>query len=60
MSQQFACTFCGKTYEQASLMLTGPRGVQVCDECIDLLYSIKGPSENNLDKATASGVDWRP
>jgi len=47
MSQQFACSFCGKKYEQASLMLTGPRGVQVCDECIDLLYSIKQGSTKN-------------
>ena len=55
MSQQFACTFCGKTYEQASLMLTGPRGVQVCDECIDLLYSIKqGSTTSESGSATAT------
>jgi len=53
MSQQFACTFCGKTYGQVSLLLTGPRGVQVCDECIDLLYSIKqGSTKSESGSAT--------
>lgn len=49
MSQQFECTFCGKPQEQVSLLLTGPRGVHVCDECIDLLYSIKQESINSED-----------
>jgi len=35
-----ACSFCGKTSDQVMLLIAGPRNLTICNECVDLCYSI--------------------
>ncbi len=34
--QNFFCSFCGKAQKQVRKMISGPSGVYICDECIEL------------------------
>lgn len=34
------CSFCGKTQKQVKKLISGPPGVYICDECIDLCNEI--------------------
>ncbi len=34
------CSFCGKQQEQVERLTTGPRGVSICNECVDLCQEI--------------------
>ncbi len=34
------CSFCGKTQDQVRKLLSGPNGVYICDECVDLCSEI--------------------
>jgi len=44
------CSFCGKTQDQVRKLLSGPNGVFICDECIDLCSEI-------LDEEFAGNAD---
>ena len=37
---KICCSFCGKTSEQVRRLLSGPNGVYICDECIELCSEI--------------------
>ena len=37
--KELICSFCGKTQEELERMIIGP-GVNICNECIDLCYSL--------------------
>ena len=43
------CSFCGKTSDQVRRLLSGPNGVYICDECIELCSEIL---EEELDGVT--------
>ena len=34
--EDIRCTFCGKTPDQVNVMISGPDGIFICDECISL------------------------
>lgn len=34
------CSFCGKTQEQVRRLISGPSGVYICDECVDICAEI--------------------
>jgi hypothetical protein len=34
------CSFCGKAQSRVGKLIAGPRGVFICDECIDLCNEI--------------------
>ena len=34
------CSFCGKTQAQVHKMISGPAGLYICDECVDLCREI--------------------
>jgi ATP-dependent protease Clp ATPase subunit len=34
------CSFCGKAREDVRKVIAGPRGVFICDECVDLCNEI--------------------
>lgn len=34
------CSFCGKTQEQVRKMISGPNGIYICDECVDICADI--------------------
>ena len=37
---KICCSFCGKTSDQVRRLLSGPNGVYICDECIELCSEI--------------------
>lgn len=60
-SEDFRCSFCGKSQKQVRRLIAGNRGVYICDECTELCYEILqeensregvtyGPGEINLLK----------
>lgn len=44
------CSFCGKSQDDVERMIIGP-GVNICNECIELCYSLLGNDEKFLDEA---------
>jgi ATP-dependent Clp protease ATP-binding subunit ClpX len=56
-----ACSFCGKSSEQVSKIITGP-GVHICNECVFMCYNIMLEELNRDSAATAkvSGTDALP
>ncbi len=46
--KELVCSFCGKTQEEVDRMIIGP-GVNICNECIDLCYSLLD-EENKPDR----------
>ena len=48
------CSFCGKTQNQVRKLLSGPNGVYICDECIELCSEIL---DEELDYSTDSIFD---
>ncbi len=45
------CSFCGKSQDDVERMIIGP-GVNICNECIELCYSLLGnDDEHGLDEA---------
>ena len=49
------CSFCGKTEGQVRKMISGPAGVCICDECVDLCEEIL--IEDNIIEE-GGGADW--
>lgn len=35
-TEDIACTFCGKSPQQVTAMISGPNGIYICDECISV------------------------
>ena len=35
-----SCSFCGKNSSDVARLIAGPPGVYICNECVDLCYSI--------------------
>jgi ATP-dependent Clp protease ATP-binding subunit ClpX len=42
---EYACSFCGKHKKDVKRMIAGPRGVFICNECIDLCNKIIAEEE---------------
>ena len=34
------CSFCGKSQKQVKTLISGPKGVAICDECVRLAVEI--------------------
>ncbi len=41
-----SCSFCGKKASQVERMIGGPRGISICNECVDLCNRIVNEEEN--------------
>ena len=54
--QNMRCSFCGKPRSQVAQMVTSPRGVYICDECVRTASAIIGESLD-LDEADELGID---
>ena len=39
-NKQFRCSFCNKTQDQVRKLVAGPKGVYICDECIEICDEI--------------------
>ncbi|MEG1869292.1 MAG: ATP-dependent Clp protease ATP-binding subunit ClpX [Oscillospiraceae bacterium] len=44
------CSFCGKLQESVERMITGPVGVCICNECVDLCQSVLDDQYDSKDK----------
>ena len=40
LPQTLHCSFCGKSQHQVKMLIAGPRGVFICDECVGLCDTI--------------------
>ena len=40
MQDNIHCSFCNKTQDQVKKLIAGPKGVYICDECIDICAEI--------------------
>ncbi len=48
------CNFCGKSQDDVERMIIGP-GVNICNECIELCYSLLGNEEKYPDEPRKPG-----
>lgn len=54
-SEDIRCSFCNKTQDQVKKLISGPSGVYICDECVDICADIieeeyeEEPVEEDLD-----------
>ena len=56
--EKIRCSFCGKPQEMVRKLLSGPNGVFICDECVDLCAQILDEEEETGDKqADLSGIN---
>jgi len=39
-TQEYVCSFCGKSQEQVRRLIAGPGSVYICDECVELCHEI--------------------
>ena len=38
--RSMACSFCGKSKDEVRKLITGPKAVYICDECIELCHEM--------------------
>lgn len=57
--EKIRCSFCGKPQEMVRKLLSGPNGVFICDECVDLCAQILDEEDAVDDKKSAdlSGIN---
>ncbi len=56
----FFCSFCGKDQKQVRKMISGPAGVYICDECVELcaeLVEEELQKEDALPEVEESGIN---
>ena len=41
------CSFCGRTENQVNRLISGPNGVYICDECVDICGRIIDDAEED-------------
>jgi ATP-dependent Clp protease ATP-binding subunit ClpX len=52
-TQQYVCSFCGKSQEQVRRLIAGPGSVYICDECVELCHEIL--EEEEVPRGGAGG-----
>ncbi|MCR4604782.1 MAG: ATP-dependent Clp protease ATP-binding subunit ClpX [Eubacterium sp.] len=53
----FHCTFCGKSERQVGKLISGPGGIFICDECVDLCNEILDEEEMAEERDEVSAED---
>ena len=53
----FHCTFCGKSERQVGKLISGPGGIFICDECVDLCNEILDEEEFAAENESGSAED---
>lgn len=46
--REFRCSFCDKPQDKVKRLIAGPRGVYICNECIDLCQQVVHEEEQTL------------
>ncbi len=54
VDEKIRCSFCGKTDAQVRRMISGPSGIYICDECVDICAEI---IEDELAKESGEEED---
>ena len=49
-NKQFRCSFCNKTQDQVRKLVAGPKGVYICDECIEVCTEIMEDEFEDYDE----------
>lgn len=63
---EYRCSFCDKPQDRVKRLIAGPRGVYICNECIDLCQQIIHEEEQTLARlekrgqAQGEGGTWQP
>lgn len=52
------CNFCSRTQSQVKKLIAGPKGVFICDNCIDLAHSIIHTERLREDEARRQQADY--
>lgn len=55
---QIRCNFCSRTQSQAKKLIAGPKGVFICDSCIELAHSILHTEKLREEDARRKQVDY--
>ena len=50
------CSFCGKSQRQARKLISGPSGIYICDECVDICMGI---IEDELEEEGSSQKEYK-
>ena len=61
MTSKVRCSFCGKTENQVRKLISGPAGIYICDECIEICSEIIA-EENDLlldEPADNTGINLK-
>jgi len=53
------CSFCGKPGDEVARLVTGPDGVNICDECISMCNEILGEDRLRLEPVAGKGAAKR-
>ncbi len=59
-TKQLCCSFCNKTQDQVRKLVAGPRGVYICDECIEVCAEIIEDQFEEYDEDTQEINLMRP
>ena len=52
------CSFCGKPQDMVERLLTGPNGIYICDECIELCHEILQEERgSDCEKTVTEGIN---
>jgi ATP-dependent Clp protease ATP-binding subunit ClpX len=53
---RFRCSFCGKSSDQVRKLMSGPNGIFICDECVELCAEILD-EEMDYPRSSGSAID---
>jgi predicted SprT family Zn-dependent metalloprotease len=62
---EYRCSFCDKSQDSVKQLIAGPRGVYICNECIDLCQQIIHEGEQTLarlenqEQSHREGGSWQ-
>lgn len=49
---RWVCDFCEKTQDEVRQIITGPRDIAICNECVDLCVKIFNETAEPVEAAT--------
>ena len=59
MSEEYdKCSFCGKPRYMVKILISGPPGIHICDECVDLCEMIVKEEDKRENDDSAVAVDF--
>ena len=59
-NKQFRCSFCNKTQDQVRKLVAGPKGVYICDECIEVCMEIMEDEFEGFNEDTQEIILMKP